>query len=185
MEEQNTQPAPSLVSHAVKHGVILGVISIVIVVLCYVVDLSMLATFKFLIFILLVGLGYVIYSGINYRGEIGGYMPYGKALQHGFLVLAISGLVSTIFNLLLYNVIDPDMPQKLTDAIIANTEEMMASFGAPQDTIDQQIATMRTEMVNNFGVFGLIKSYLMALIWYAIIALITSLFVRKNEPVEI
>ena len=172
-------------NNAIKNGIILGVISIVLVILCYVVDLSILATFKFLALLLLVGLGFVIYAGISYRGEIGGYMPYGKAFQHGFLVLAVSGLVSTVFNLLLYNVIDPEMPQKLTDAIIANTEEMMAGFGAPQETIDQQIAQMRTNMVDQFGVFGLVKGYLMALIWYAVIALLTSLFVRKNEPVEL
>jgi len=186
MENQPEQTAPTpLINHAVKNGVILAVISIVCVMIIYVVDLTILATFKFLALILVVGLGYVIYAGINYRNEIGGYMSFGKAFQHGLLVLAISGLISTVFNLLLYFVIDPDLPNKLVDAIIANTEEMMAGFGAPQETVDKQIETMRGELPDQFTVVGLLYGYVKALIFYAIIALITSLFVRKNEPVEV
>lgn len=174
-----------MINHAVKNGVILAVISIVCVMIIYVVDLTILATFKFLALILVVGLGYVIYAGINYRNEIGGYMSFGKAFQHGFLVLAVSGLITTVFNLLLYFVIDPELPDKLVNAIIANTEEMMAGFGAPQDRIDTQIEQMRGELPNQFTVGGLCLGYLKGLIFYAIIALITSLFVRKNEPVEV
>lgn len=186
MENQNEQSAPTpLINHAVKNGVILAVISIVCVMIIYVVDLSILATFKFLILVLLIGLGYVIYAGISYRGEIGGYMSYGKAFQHGFVVLAVSGLISTIFNLLLYFVIDPDLPNKLVDAIITNTEEMMTGFGAPQDRVDAQLEQMRGELPDQFTVVGLCMGYLKALIFYAIIAAITSLFVRKNEPVEV
>lgn len=186
METQNEQSAPTpLINHAVKNGVILAVISIVCVMIIYVVDLSILATFKFLALVLLIGLGYVIYAGISYRNEIGGFMSYGKAFQHGFLVLAVSGLISTIFNLLLYFVIDPDLPNKLVEAIITNTEEMMAGFGAPQETVDKQLEEMRGTLPDQFTMGGLSLGYLKGLIFYAIIAAITSLFVRKNEPVEV
>jgi hypothetical protein len=186
MEPANEQSTPTpLMNHAIKHGVILAVVSIVLVMIFYVVDLSILATFKFILLALLIGLGYVIYSGIDYRKELGGYMAYGKAFQHGFLVLAVSGLISTLFNFLLYFVIDPDLPEKLVDAIITNTEETMTSFGAPQDRIDEQMQQMRNEMPNQFSPTGLALGYAKGLIFYAIIALITSLFVRKNEPVEI
>jgi hypothetical protein len=42
-------------------------------------------------------IGLTIYAGINYRNEIGGFLPYGKAFQHGFVLMAVSGLISTIF----------------------------------------------------------------------------------------
>ena len=185
MENQEVQPQPaSLINHAVKNGVILGVVSILLVVIVYVVDLAFLATLKFLGIMLVLGLGYVVYAGINYRNEIGGYLSYGKAFMHGFILLAVSGLLGTAFNILLYHVVDPELPTKLTEAIIRNTEEMMAGFGAPQGTIDQTIDGLRVEMPGNFSISGLLYGYVKAMIWYCIIALITSLIVRKNESIE-
>lgn len=186
METQQTEETapPSLINHAVKYGVILGGVSITLVIILYVVDFSLMAGFKFLGLMLVVGLGMVIYAGINYRNEIGGFMPYGKAFLHGLAVLAISGIISTLFNIVLYTVVDTELAQKMTDVVIQNTEEMMAGFGAPQSTIDQTSEGMRTEMPKQFTMGGFMLSYLQALIFYCIIAVITSLFVRKNVPME-
>ena len=183
--EQTQTPSPSdLYKHAAKCGGLLGAVTIVMVIVVYVISVSFLASLKFLLLVLVVGLGTVIYAGINYRTEIGGYLPYGKAFLHGIILLAISGIIGTIFNILLYTVIDPELPQKMTETIVANTEEMMRNFGAPEDGIEQATDKMRIEMPEQFTMGGLAYGYLKALIWYAGIALITSLFVRKNVPVE-
>ena len=177
--------APTLMNHAIRFGVILGAISIALVVIFYVVDFTMMAGFKFMGLLLILGLGVVIYAGINYRNEIGGYLPYGKAFVHGFVILAVSGLLTTAFNIVLYQVVDPELGQKMTDAVILNTENMLAGFGVPQSSIDQAVEGMRAEMPEQFTVVGLCFGYLKALIWYAVIVVITSLFVRKNVPVEL
>ena len=182
--EETQNPPVSIYNHAMKFGLILGIISIVCVILSYVIDLSFMASFKFIGLVLVIGLGMTIYAGINYRNEIGGYLPYSKAFIHGILVLAVSGLVSTVFNIVLYTIIDPELPQKLTDAIIENTESMMQRFGAPEESIEQAIEKMRGELPANFAPAGLAFGFVKSLIWYAIIAAITSLFVRKSEPVE-
>ena len=182
---EDSQEAPvSIYSHAMKYGIILGIISIICVIAIYAIDFTFLASFKFIGLILIVGLGVVIYAGINYRTEIGGYLPYGKAFIHGFSVLAISGIIGTIFNIVLYTIIDPELAQKMTDTIVENTEAMMRNFGAPDATIDQTTEKMKVEMPQNFSVGGLAFGYVKALISYGVIALITSLFVRKNVPVE-
>lgn len=183
MEETQDQPV-TIYNHALKFGLILGVISIMCVILIYVVDLSIMASFKFLGIMLVLGLGVTIYAGINYRNEIGGFLPYGKAFIHGAVLLAVSGLVGLVFNLVLYTIIDPELPQKLTEAIAENTEQLMTRFGAPPESIEPALDKIRAETPANFAPFGLVKGYLTALIWYAVIAAITSLFVRKNQPVE-
>ena len=180
METNETQP--SLVNHAVKFGGILSAISIVIVLLLYAIDYTLMAGFTFILIISVVAIGFVIYAGINYRNSIGGYIPYGKAFTHGLLVFAVSGLISTVFNILLYQVIDPELPQNLSDAIIANTEASMANWGAPQESIDEAIAKMKEDMPNNFTIVGLLWGYCKTLIGYAILSLITGLVVRKNQP---
>jgi hypothetical protein len=180
--ETNETSQPTLVNHAIKFGGILAAISVVCVLLIYAIDYTIMAGFTFLLIILVVGIGFTIYAGINYRASIGGYIPYSKAYLHGFMILAISGIISTLFNIVLYKVIDPDLAQNLTEAIITNTEATMARFGAPQESIDEAIDKMRVEMPENFTVMGLLWGYCKALIWYAILALITALVVRKNQP---
>src|SRR5688572_5408499 len=122
METTETTQQPTLINHAVKFGGVLAAISIVLVLLIYAIDYTLMAGFTFLLIALAVGLAFVMYAGINYRNAIGGYIPYGQALLHGILVFAVSGFISTLFNILLYHVIDPNLPQNLSDAIIANTE---------------------------------------------------------------
>lgn len=183
MENQETQTGLSSVNHAMKQGVILGVVLVVLLVVFYAIDIAVLASIKFMLLSLLVSLGYVIYAGIQYRGSIGGFMGYGQALQHGFVIMAVSGLVSTAFNLVLYTVVDPALGQKMSEAIIQNTQEMMAGFGAPQQSIDETIDDMREDLADQFSVTGLLIGYGKGLIYFLIVALVSALFVRKNKPV--
>jgi uncharacterized membrane protein (DUF106 family) len=140
---------------------------------------------KTLLFSLLIYLAFTIYAGINYRNSIDGFLSYGKAFQHGLLVLAISGLVATIFNMLFYNVIDTELPQKLTDAAVENTREIMENFGTPEDAMDKALEDARKSTADRFTMGGMALGYLSILFFSAIMALISAIFVKKNQPVEL
>jgi len=181
--EQTTEQ-PTQMSHAIRWGLILGVIAITFTILLYAIDYTLMVQLKFLFIFLFIYLLYTIYAGINYRNSIGGFLPYGKAFVHGFILLAVSALVATIFNFVLYNVIDTELPQKLTDATLENTRSMMQSMGAPEDTIDSELAKAQERTANQFTPGGQALGYVFILVFSAIMALISAIFVRKNEPVE-
>ena len=183
MEETSSQN-PSLINHAVKWGLISAAISIIITLLLYVVDYTLMVQLKFLFFSLAIYLGLVIYAGIDYRKSVGGYLDFGKAFLHGFIVFALSGLVSTIFSILLYTVIDPELPTKLVDASMENTRAMMENFGAPADSIDEALEKAKADTEKRFTVGGMAIGYIWAVAVSAILALITGLIVRKRQPVE-
>jgi hypothetical protein len=182
--EETTTEQPTIYQHALKWGLIVAGVSVFITILLYIIDYTVMIQLKFGLLSLLLYLGLTIYAGINYRNSIGGFLPYGKAFQHGFIVLAISGLVGTIFGFILYNVIDPELPQKLVDASIDNTREIMEKFGASGDQADEALEKARTEAAGRFTLVGQIKGYAWILVVSAVIALITSIFVKKNQPVE-
>ncbi|HRG80683.1 MAG TPA: DUF4199 domain-containing protein, partial [Cyclobacteriaceae bacterium] len=69
MEEKETT---SLFQHALKWGLIVGGISIALSIVSYAVDYSLLANWKFGIFMFAMFIGLAIYAGIGYRNEIGG-----------------------------------------------------------------------------------------------------------------
>ena len=182
--EQNAESV-SLKNHVIKWGLIVGAVSITLTILLYVVDYTLMVQLKTLFVMLLIYMGITIYAGIDYRNGVGGFLPYGKAFIHGFLVLAVSALVATLFSMVLYNVIDPDLPQNLTDASLENTREMMVSFGAPEETIDQEIEKARERTANQFTITGQLIGFASILFFSAIMALISAIFVKKNQPVEI
>ena len=183
MEEKDTQQ-PTLFQHSLKWGLIIGSISIVLTCALYAVDYALLANWKTGIFIIVLFIGLAIYAGINYRKEIGGLLPYGKAFQHGFILMAISGLISTIFSIVLYTVIDPELPGKLTEVALENAQAMMEGFGMPEDQMDKAMEDARKSTENQFSAAGLGKAYGIGLIIYAVLASITAIFVRKNPPDE-
>lgn len=182
MEEKETT---SLFQHALKWGLIVGGISIALTCVIYAIDYALLANWKTGIVIFLMFIGLAIYGGINYRNEIGGYLPYGKAFQHGFILMAISGLISSIFMVLLYTVIDPELPEKLVKVGMENAQAMMESFGMPEDQMDKAMEDARKRTENQYTVSGTAMGYGIGLIIYAVLSLITAIFVRKNEPVEL
>lgn len=182
MEEKETT---SLFQQALKWGLIVGGISIALTIVAYAVDYAMLANWKFGIFVFAMFIGLAIYAGISYRNEIGGFLPYGKAFQHGFILMAVSGLISTLFSIILYTVIDPELPAKLTEVTLENTQKMMEGFGMPEDQMDKAMEDARSRTENQFTVSGLALAYGIGIIVYAVLSLITAIFVRKNPPDEV
>lgn len=168
-------------SHAIKSGIIVAVISIVITLLLYIVNAAMLVSmWMMLLFLVFVGL--VAYFGIQHRNEEGGYMSFGKAWVYSMQVFVITGIIATIFNLLLYNVIDPELPELLADQSVENAESMMRNFGMPEEQMDEALEKTRTDTLDRFTVMGSIKGLLYGLIIYAILSLISGAIIKKNEP---
>jgi len=184
MEAVEEVKSESLYVHAAKHGAIVGGIGIILTVVAYATSLSFMGSFKFIGCLFAVYIGYVIYAGISYRNSTGKYISYGKAFIHGFIVMAAASAVGLIFGIVLYDVIDPDLAANLSDAIILNTEDTMRNFGAPEDQIEKTLAQMRTDLPESFTLMGRVKSFFTGMIWFAVFVAITSLVVRKNEPVE-
>jgi len=126
----------------------------------------------------------IITIPINLKEAIGGYLSYQKAFIHAFVVFATYGAISTVFNILLYTVIDTELPQKLTEVILASTEELLRNLGTPEGAIDEAVSNARAEAANQFTPLGLVWGLAKSMIGFAVISAITALFVRKTEPVE-
>jgi uncharacterized membrane protein len=183
LENEELEQPKTPLQHAVKFGLILGMVGAVITLLLYVIDPTLLVNIWMLLLLLLF-MGLVVYGGITYRKEIGGYIDFGPAYIHGFTVFVMMGVIGLAVNFLLYNVVDPNLPETLTEASVENARGMMERFGAPADSIDEALEQTRTDTEASFTNFGLIKSFLISLIVYAVLTLITALIVRRQEKVS-
>jgi len=184
MNQTTDNPGRTLVQHGLRWGVILGVVAIILSMAVYAIDYTLLVQLKMLFFILALYMGVAIYAGIDFRNATGGYLSYGKAWQHAMVIFAISAVISTLFNFVLYFVIDPELPAKLTEAALENQRAMMQSFGAPESAIETEMAKARVRTENQYTPSGLALGFGIFLVISAVLSLISSIFVKKNEPIE-
>ncbi|GAB3327107.1 DUF4199 domain-containing protein [Marivirga atlantica] len=176
MENQEVQNNSA---HPIKWGVIMGVASVIISLLIYVIDVTLFVKPWVGFLSLAVGAAIIVYSGFDYRKQLGGFMSYGKAFMHAFVVLLVGGFIGAIFRYLLFNVIDPEASQVLVDATIEMTMGMMEAIGASGDTAAMDRAAEQAR--NSYTLSGIAMGYLWGIIWYAIIAAIVGLITKKKN----
>lgn len=170
-------------NHALKSGLYIGLITIVVSLLMYIVDPTSFAIWWLQILLFIIGVAILVtYFGIQYRKQEGGYLTFGKAWIHSMITFVVAGFLGTIFSILLFTVIDPELANVVTDAVVEKTEAMMVSFGMPEDQLDEALEKTRTDTLERFTVAGSLKGFAWSLIFYAILSLITGAIVKKKEP---
>lgn len=178
MEEQVQTPFQA----AVKPGLTIGLVALAITYVAYFIDSTLLASGWFALVAIVVFFVLIFYFGKQYRTELGGYMTFGTAFNFSFITMIISGLVSLLGQILLYHVIDPDLPQVLADMTFENSLSMMEKFGANPDSMSpDQLEEIRKSSSSGFTLAGQLKGFGFGLIVYAIIALILGAILKKRD----
>lgn len=171
-----------MINNAARSGVLVGVISIVVALLIYIIDATLFIKWWLGLSLLVINLGLISYFGIQYRKEIGGFMSFGEAFKYSILVFIVAGFLGTFFNVILFNVIDPELPELLTDASVEQTEKMLNSFGTPDDAKDEALQKVKEDTPASFTPLGQLKNFGIAIILYAIFSLITAAIIKRKEP---
>ena len=174
--------AQSPIQSAVRPGIILGLVSLVLTYVAYFIDSSYLASGYFGLVALVLFFALIIYFGKEYRKEVGGFMSFGTAFNFSFFAILISGVIGLIGSILLFHVIDPSLPQVLGDITFESQLEMMGNFGASPDSLAPEVLDdMREASASNFTLVGQLKGFGIGLIAYAIIALILGAILKKKD----
>ncbi|MDX5340317.1 MAG: DUF4199 domain-containing protein [Cyclobacteriaceae bacterium] len=178
MEEQAQTPFQA----AIRPGITIGLVALAITYIAYFIDSTLLASGWFGLVALVVFFVLIIYFGRQYRTELGGFMSFGTAFNFSFITMIISGLISLIGQILLFQVIDPDLPQVLADLTFENSLSMMEKFGANPDSLSPaQLDEIRNSSSSGFTLSGQLKGFGFGLIAYAIIALILGAVLKKRD----
>lgn len=165
-----------------KFGLLLGIINIIIGLIIYIIDITLMVTWWLGIGILILNFCIVLYAGFTYRKSAGGFLSFKNAFIFVFLTLVLSGFIGLLFNMFLFNVLDPGLGEVLADESVKQMVGMMESFGAPEENIDEAIEEARANASSQFSFLGGIKTYLWSFIGYAIGALIIGAIIKKKNP---
>jgi hypothetical protein len=176
------EQAPSPIQSAVKPGLTIGLVTLVLSYLAYFIDSSYLASGYFGLVVLVLFFALIIYFGKEYRNEVGGFMSFGTAFSFSFFAILISGIVGLIGNIILFQVIDPSLPQVLADLTFEAQLKMMEGIGQNPDSMPTEtLEQMREASASSFTLAGQLKAFGFGLIAYAIIALILGAILKKRD----
>lgn len=180
MEQPAT--ATTWIQDARKRGLILGVIHVVLFLVIYMFVTNLLTGFAYLLLVIALNIGYSIYSGQQWRKELGGFMSYGDAFKYAFVLLLFDGLVGIVFGVI-FVTIDPSYPETMAQSQFETSIYWAQKFGAPEATLDQMREKFDVQkMAENFSYFGILKGAGFVVIFDLIGAALIALFTRKNKP---
>lgn len=172
MEQKTT----SIWKSSITSGIYVGIALILLSVVYYVTGNTFAKSAQWVSYaVMLVG---IVLAQLGYRKSLGGFMTYGQGLGIGVLTMLFASLLSGIYTILLYEVIDPSLKEQLR----LFTEEQMLKRGLPEEQLNAavDVATKMQSPVMMF-VMSLFGGTLVGLI----MSLITSIFIKKNPTEDI
>ncbi|MCE2788174.1 MAG: DUF4199 domain-containing protein [Bacteroidota bacterium] len=169
---------PNIVQHAMKFGFIMGLFNILVQLAIYLIDKALLVSFSIGIITMIINLILVIYPVRLYRKELEGFISFKEAFIIGLIVFAGSGLITIIFQYLLYNLIDPQLPDYIKEKAIEKTVGLMERFGAGQEEIAKAIEPLEKEDFHQTP-SKLGSSYLSNVLIGAVLSLVIAALTRK------
>ena len=172
---------------ALKQGVTMTVVGLLIFFVTYAIDPLFLAKPKGWMVLIVVNMLalpiYFLIMGAKACKPNFDYYSFGKAFNAAFFTGVVAAVLTLAFNVVFVNVIDTNWEAEMAEEVLNSTEAFMEKMGAPQDAIDKAMDDARSQGANKpKGFMAQLQSTGGGLLWYAVIALIIALVQRDKEP---
>lgn len=170
-----TSPSPTTPSSvAVHYGLLTGLVSIIYLFVVYVARLESNTAVGWLAVVFSVGGIYLAHQ--TYKAQHGGFMSYGEGLGIGVLLSLVSGLLTAVFNYVYREFIDPELGERMMEAVRAKME-------AGGNVSDEQIEGMvKMTAKLSSGPLGFAVGLVTAAVFGVVLALIVSAFTKNKRP---
>nr|WP_305070015.1 DUF4199 domain-containing protein [Flavobacterium covae] len=96
-----------------------------------------------------------------------------------FIATTIGILMGSLFELILFNVIDSSLKESVKEIIIKETGTMLQKFGTPRSVIKESIKQL--EMQDQFSIGNFFKGTIFTILISAIFGLILSAFFKTKS----
>ncbi len=164
-----------------KYGILFGLVQVIITLVIYILGVEYLVSWWIGILLLLLMLGYMIFSAYMWRkSNTEEPVKFMDVFSVTFLVYGVFTLINVLFSIVFYNVIQPDLPGFIEEQAIFKAQSMMERYGVPESQIEESIEKM-AGMAANYKPIPQLKSYFFGLFFGAIVAAILGL-IFKSKP---
>ncbi|MCV2484206.1 DUF4199 domain-containing protein [Flavobacterium sp. SH_e] len=168
--------------NGVTYGVMIGIASALVTATIYAIDLNLFTAWWMGILGIVISITISIILLSKTKKELNGVFPFKDAFTTYFIAAVIGILISTTFNIVLFNVIDPGAKETLNEIMIKYTVGMMQKFGTPASAINEAVAKMKES--SPYSTFELLKGSIFAIVISAIFGLIFAAFFKSKSTQE-
>jgi len=170
--------------NALKFGLYLGGISILMQLALYFVNPLIVVTTPAVVYgILIISIALDVYFILEFRKAIGGHWNFRLAFSSIFLMLLISAICSQIYQVVLYKVIDKELPQKITDASLEKARNDMAARGLSSEQIESSMTMVKKWIPEQGSISTILMGLVVSAIFSIIFALIFAAIFKKEKPI--
>ncbi|SFD85717.1 DUF4199 domain-containing protein [Flavobacterium phragmitis] len=168
--------------NGITYGIALGVILALITATLYAIDLKLFVSgwIGGLTFVIYVVVGILLLT--KTKKEVNGFFSFKDAFTTFFIATIIAVAISSLFSILLFNVIDPEAKNTLSELLVKYMAETLQKFGTPASAINEALTKMREN--NPFSVTEQLKGLVFSVIGYSILGLILAAFFKSKSTQE-
>lgn len=169
---------------AVSYGLLGGLVLVVINLLIYLIDSSLMASWWVGILNFPITIAILVIAGLAIRRENGGFIKVGQAFVGMLITGIMMSLVSTVWQIILLNAIDPELKTFLATEALEQTYSMMEKFGMPEEQMKDALRDAEESVAQGFTISGQLMSVIWSAVWWALVSIIIALIIKKNPPLE-
>jgi len=165
---------------ASKYGPIIAGIGIAYTLVAYLLNMELMVNMWAGISLWIINFVLLIISVRAAKQAMGGFISFKNAFGTFILTFVISSLLTTVFAIVLFNVVDTEAAEELQELTIETTVSFMEKLGTPESEIEKQVANL--EETNQFSLGSQVKGFFMGIVFYAILGLIVAAVMKKDKP---
>ncbi len=161
-------------------GVKLGLLLFLSNAVFYVIDLELFLNWKISIIFFVIVIGSGIYSILNSRKKLGGYINWSDAFVSYMACVAVGMLVATLTQIFIFVILDPGAAEQLNEMSMIMVKEMYTGMNLPEEVIQQALVEM--EKNPQLSLSSLALSLAVGLGIQTIFGSINALIFKRNNP---
>jgi len=167
--------------NGIKFGVIAGIIGVLITAGIYIIDLKLFTAWWLGIISILIYLVLGIVLMIQTKKALQNNFSFKDAFTTYFIYAIVGIAISVVFNIILFNVIDPGAKETVKELSIEAAVDMMKKFNTPTAAIKEAVEKMEEQ--DQFETFQQLKGSIFSIIFSAIFGVILAA-IFKSKPKE-
>ena len=161
-------------------GIKLGLLLFLSNAVFYVIDIELFLDWKISIIFLVLVVGSGIYSILNSRKKLGGYINWSYAFVSYMACVAVGMLVATLTQIFIFVILDPGAADQLNEMSMIMVKEMYTGMNLPEEVIQQALVEM--EKNPQLSLSNLALSLVVGLGIQTIFGSINALIFKRNNP---
>ena len=165
--------------YILQNGLVLGGLYVALDIIKYVIGTEFFVNNYVSFATLLLAAIFPIYFLLQFKKSKNGLVDFRTAFSICTGILIASGFILLVFNIMLFNIIDPEFSSELLDVTINTAVLQLEAFGMSDEQISSAIEMIESEA--NFSPMNMLKQFGFTIVGYTLFGLLVAAITKKNN----